>query len=128
MPPCPPSREQAVAGFCVLEKKAINLLVMGFINADRRQIDLIGYSVDEFVDDGSLCRVIAGIVERLDLSDLYSVYSRQGGDAFDSGAMLTIWLLDYSEGQTSTRRVEQLCRRDLHYIYASANLRPDHTI
>lgn len=70
--------------------------------------------------------MIAGIVDRLDVSALYCAYSGQGGDAFDPATMLSIWLFAYTEGQTSTRRVEQLCRRDLHYIYVSSNLNPDH--
>jgi len=99
---------------------------MGFIQANRDQIDMLGYSLAEFVEDGSLSRLIVKLVERLDLSELYSAYSAQGGEAFDPGMMLSVWLLAYSEGQTSTRRLEELCRRDLHYIYLSANLRPDH--
>jgi transposase len=67
------------------------------------------------------------VVEELDLSDLYADYSSQGGDAFDPSAMLATWFLAYSEGQTSTRKLEQQCCRDMHYIYTSSNLKPDHT-
>ena len=40
---------------------------------------------------------------------------------------MATWFLAYSEGQTSTRKLERQCQRDLHYIYTSANLKPDHT-
>src|SRR4030042_5475769 len=41
--------------------------------------------------------------------------------------MLATWFFAYSEGMTSTRKLEARCQRDLHYIYVSANLRPDHS-
>ncbi len=99
---------------------------MGFITASREQLTLFGYSLDDFVDSAAKCRFVAKLVAALDLNDLYADYSSQGGDAFDPGILLATWFLAYSEGETSTRRLEQLCRRDMHYIYTSANLKPDH--
>ena len=99
---------------------------MGFISADRGQLDMLGYSIDELVEEDCQSRQIVSIVEQLDLSGLYADYSTQGGDAMDPTIMLAVWFLAYFEGITSTRKVEALCRRDLQYIYVSANLRPDH--
>jgi transposase len=99
---------------------------MGFITGSREQQTLFGYSLDDFVDESAKCRFIAKLVSRLDLSELYGEYSDQGGDAYDPGLMLATWFLAYSEGITSTRRLEQLCGRDMHYIYISANVQPDH--
>jgi transposase len=99
---------------------------MGFITASREQLTLFGYSLDDFVDLSARCRFIAKVVATLDLNELYGDYSSQGGDAFDPGILLATWFLAYSEGETSTRRLERLCGRDMHYIYTSANLKPDH--
>ena len=100
---------------------------MGFISADRDQMSLFGYSLDDFVPAEAKCRFVAKIVRELDLSDLYADYSPQGGDAYDPATLLATWFFAYSEGVSSTRRLETLCGRDMHYIYVSANLRPDHT-
>ncbi len=100
---------------------------MGFITADRKQLTLFGYSLDDFVEESARCRFIVKMVESLDLSGLYADYSTQGGDAFDPACMLATWFLAYSEGLTSTRKLEQQCQRDMHYIYTSAHLKPDHT-
>lgn len=100
---------------------------MGFISADRKQIDLLGYSLDDFVPSNAKCRFVVDIVSRLDLTELYNRYSSQGADAFDPSIMLATWFFAYSEGVTSTRKLEKLCKRDLHFIYVSANLRPDHS-
>jgi len=45
---------------------------MGFISADRKQIDLLGYSLDDFVPSNAKCRFVVDIVSRLDLTELYN--------------------------------------------------------
>ncbi|NIA22203.1 MAG: IS1182 family transposase [Anaerolineaceae bacterium] len=100
---------------------------MGFISANRSQSHLFGYSLDDFVEPDSKCRHIVRWVERLDMTAIYADYSNQGGDAFDPRLMLATWFFAYSEGVTSTRKLEQLCRRDMHFIFVSAHLQPDHT-
>ena len=99
---------------------------MSFLTADRKQMELLGYSVDELVEHSSLPRFIVDLVDRLDLKEVYDSYSDQGGAALEPSIMLATWFLAYCEGITSSRRIENLCRRDLHYIYISAHLRPDH--
>jgi transposase len=100
---------------------------MGFITNNRNQISFIGYSLDDFVGQQAKCRFVVQLVSELDLQTLYNEYSEQGNDAFDPAAMLSTWFFAYSEGVTSTRKLEARCQRDLHYIYVSANLRPDHS-
>ena len=100
---------------------------MGFITSDRNQLNLLGYSLDDFVPPDAKCRFVARVVSELDLSKLYDDYSIQGNDAFEPSIMLATWFYAYAEGNTSTRKLEQCCKRDLHYIYISANLHPDHS-
>jgi len=100
---------------------------MGFRTANRNQMGLFGYSLDDFVPAEARCRFVVAIVRELDLWKLYADYSPQGGDAYDPATLLATWFFAYSEGISSTRRLEALCERDMHYIYVSANLQPDHT-
>jgi transposase len=100
---------------------------MGFITGDRSQLGLLGYSIDELVPVDSKCRFITSIIAHLDLRELYNRYSDQGNDAFDPGILLATWFFAYAEGITSTRRLEELCKRDTHYMYVSTLLKPDHT-
>jgi transposase len=99
---------------------------MGFISANRKQKDLIGYSLEDFIPKDAKCRFIVDIVSQLDLKKLYNHYSPQGADAYDPAIMLSTWFYGYTEGFTGTRKLEKLCKRDMHFIYVSANLRPDH--
>ena len=100
---------------------------MPFIKGDRDQTALLGYSLSDFVDSGAKCRFVLSLVGRLDLSSLYARYSRQGAEAFDPSMMVALWFYAYCEGITSTRKLEERCLRDTHFIYLSANLKPDHT-
>jgi transposase len=100
---------------------------MNFLSKDRNQTNLIGYSLDDFVPKDAKCRLIVSLVKELNLRKLYSRYSNQGNPAFEPSSMLSTWFLAYCEGETRTRKVEDLCKRDLHFIYISSNLQPDHT-
>lgn len=100
---------------------------MGFISANRKQQVLFGYSLDEFVPPDAKCRFIVDLTEQLNLSCLYRDYSDQGGDAYDPRMMLATWFFAYSEGVRSSRKLEEKCLRDMHFIFISGNLRPDHT-
>jgi transposase len=67
------------------------------------------------------------LVKELNLKKLYIRYSSQGNPAFEPSIMLSTWFLAYCERETRTRKLEELCKRDLHFIYISANLQPDHS-
>lgn len=100
---------------------------MGFISTDRNQTDLFGYRLNDFVPKDAKCRFVVDIVSKLDLTELYQRYSSQGNDAFDPGMMLSTWFYAYSNTVTTTRKLEERCQRDLHYMFVSGNLKPDHT-
>jgi len=100
---------------------------MNFLSKDRNQTQIIGYCLDDFVPRDAKCRLVVTLVNELNLKNLYNRYSSQGNPAFDPSAMLATWFLCYCEGETRTRKLEELCKRDLHFIYISSNLQPDHT-
>ncbi len=100
---------------------------MGFITKDRDQINFLGYSLSDFVPPNAKCRYVVKLISALDLSCLYQRHSSQGNDAFKPSIMLAVWFLAYSEQVSSTRKLEELCKRDLHFIFTAANLQPDHT-
>jgi len=71
---------------------------MGFIKADRSQLNILGYSVSDFASRDKKIRFIVDIVSRLELSSLYARYSDQGGDSYAPDMMLTLWFYAYSQG------------------------------
>lgn len=97
---------------------------MGFITTDRSEIGSI--DILTTLPEKGKSRFVVEIVSQLDLSPLYDSYSSQGGDAYDPAILLATWFYAYSEGETSSRKVEDYCRYDIRFIYISANLQPDH--
>jgi transposase len=100
---------------------------MGFILSDRSQGDLLGYRIDDFAKTDKKSRFVVDLVSQLKLQELFTRYSDQGGDAYSPDMMLALWFYAYSNGITSTRELEELCKYDTRYIYISANQQPDHT-
>lgn len=100
---------------------------MGFIRANREQEIIFGYCLDDFVEKDSKCRYILKIVDQLDLRELYNNYSKQGAESYDPKMLLSIWFLAYSEGITSSRVIEKLCKKHMDFIFISGNLKPDHS-
>jgi len=100
---------------------------MGFINNDRNQMNLLGYSLTDFVPKNAKCRFVIDLVKQLDLSELYARYSNQGSDAYEPSAMLATWFYGYTERVFTTRKLEERCQRDIYFMYVSSNLRPDHS-
>ena len=100
---------------------------MPFIQADRDPAIRRGYSLSDLVEPDAKCRFALSLVQRLDLTALRDRYSNRGAEAFDPAMMLALWFYAYCEGITSTRKLEERCRRDTHFIYLSAQLWPGHT-
>lgn len=100
---------------------------MSFIKADRNQTILLGHCLDDFVEKDAKIRYIVALIDKLDLGKLYSRYSEIGTDAYDPKIMLAIVFLSFTESVYGTRKIEYYCKKHMDYIYASCNLRPDHT-
>jgi transposase len=100
---------------------------MGFISANRKQMDLLGFSLEDLVPKDAKCRFVVDFMSQLDLAQLYQRYSSQGNDAYDPSILLSTWFYAYSERVTTTRKLEDKCQRDLHFMYVSGNLKPDHS-
>lgn len=100
---------------------------MKFFTANRSQQNLLGYSVEDFAKSDAKSHFIVETVSKLNLKKLYSRYSSQGAEAYPPDMMVSLVFYAYSESNTSTRKIENLCHYDTRYIYISCNLRPDHT-
>jgi transposase len=100
---------------------------MGFISSNRAQTDLLGYRIDDFAKSDKKSRFVIDLVTRLNLKELFARYSDQGGDSYSPDMMLALWFYAYSNGITSTRDLEELCKYDTRYMYISGNRQPDHT-
>ncbi len=98
---------------------------MKFKSNSSGQSFLLPPSLDEFVPQDSLARVVLEVVDYLDLKSLYLKYSSDGCPAYHPKIMLRILFYAYSNGIQSSRMIAQRLRQDTHFMYLSGMQIPD---
>jgi transposase len=86
---------------------------------------LLPPQVGDFVAEGSRARILSEIVDSLDISVFRSRYQGGGAPAFHPKMMLKVWLFALMQGIRSSRRLDELLGRDLHFMYLAEMARPD---
>ena len=70
-------------------------------------------------------RIINSIVDSLDLSSFYGLYSEVGRSAYHPRMMLKVVLYAYMNNTYSCRKMESLLLRDIHYIWLAGYEKTD---
>ncbi|WP_418223233.1 IS1182 family transposase [Clostridium isatidis] len=85
-------------------------------------------NIDYMIPVNDSVRLLSQFVEEMDLTDLYSTYSKIKENQVSPMKMLKIMLYAYMNGIYSSRDIELACRRDINFMFllegASA---PDHS-
>jgi transposase len=102
-----------------------------FRDYDQDQLFLMPPSVQEWVKEDSLARFISEVVDGMDargrLDAFYAPYRVDGwgAPAFHPVMMLKVLLYAYTNGVTSSRRIEAMLEVDIAFRYLAANNQPD---
>jgi transposase len=102
-----------------------------FREYDQDQLFLLPPSVQEWVKEDSLARFLSEIVDGMDargrLDGFYAPYRSDGwgAAAFHPVMMLKVLLYAYTNGVTSSRRMEAMLEVDIGFRYLAANNQPD---
>ena len=92
---------------------------------NRKQNLLLPPSLDELVPENHMVRVVDAVIERLDISDILSTYRGGGNSAFNPKMMLKVLVFAYLSNVYSSRRIEDLLRRDIYFMWLAGMKRPD---
>lgn len=94
---------------------------------DPDQMLLLPPSLRDWVPDGDLAHFISDVTDELDLSSIESVYEEEmrGYPPYHPRMMTKLWLYAYAVGQTSSRKLERLARRDVGFMMLAAGNQPD---
>nr|WP_160285712.1 transposase [Pseudomonas knackmussii] len=102
---------------------------MGYIRGEGRdQGSLFPVSLDEWVPEEHLVRVIEAYVARLDLQRLgfsKAQASKVGRPAYDPADLLKLYLYGYFQRVRSSRRLEAECQRNVEVMWLLGRLSPD---
>ena len=92
---------------------------------NRKQNLLLPPSLDELVPENHMVRVVDAVIDRLDISDILSTYRGGGNSAFNPRMMLKVLVFAYLSNVYSSRRIEDLLRRDIYFMWLAGMKRPD---
>lgn len=92
---------------------------------NRKQSLLLPPSLDELVPENHMVRVVDAVIDRLDISDILSTYRGGGNSAFNPKMMLKVLVFAYLSNVYSSRRIEDLLRRDIYFMWLAGMKRPD---
>lgn len=96
------------------------------LNQSNYQLKL-PFDIERIIPENDSVRLLSQLVERMDLSDLYSTYERIPENP-SPRRMLKIVLYSYMDGDFSSRSVETNCRRDINFMYLlEGSPVPDHS-
>ncbi len=89
------------------------------------QLHLLPYSLEDFVPEGHLARLIYEVVEGLDTSAMEDRYSELGQNTYHPKILLKLLYYGYATGVRSGRRIAARCETDTAYMYLAEMYRPD---
>ena len=85
---------------------------------------LIPPVVDDYVGEHNIAKLISAIIDKMDLSKIYTKYKGGGASAYDSRMLLKVWLLGFVYKFYSCRRLAMALGENAAFIWLSGNYLP----
>lgn len=92
---------------------------------NNNQYLLLPPSVEDFIPEGHLARVVSEIVDRLNTSKIEDKYSYLGQNTYHPKILLKILFYGYATGTRSGRKISSKCETDTAFMYLAQMYRPD---
>jgi transposase len=81
------------------------------------QLMLFPQSINEYIPDAHLARLIDKVVEQLDTSDIENKYSELGQNTYHPKILVKLLFYGYAIGERSGRMIARRIETDTAYIY-----------
>ena len=82
---------------------------------------------DMYIEDHEQVRLLNDVINNVYFSDKYCIQSKWNGN-IPEDIMMKILIYGYMNGAYSSRKIEQICRRDIHFMWLlEGYTRPDHS-
>ena len=99
--------------------------LLKFKSEQKVQLFLLPPSIDEFIPESHLARIIDSIVDKLDCSTIEKQYSYLGQKSYHPKMIIKLWIYSYCTGTFSGRKIDAKCETDTAYMFLSSMYRPD---
>ena len=97
---------------------------------NRQQAQLVGYELEDFLDNDNPVRAINAFVDSLNLKQLgftnTLAHSGSGQPAYSPNTMLKLFLYGYRNGICSTRKLARECKRNVEVMWLLDKLSPEY--
>lgn len=81
-------------------------------------------SLEDYLPDDHLGRLVISIVDKLDLTAIESAYSSLGQNAYHPKVLLQVLFYGYTQGIRSGAKLEAACKTNIIFIYLANGHRP----
>jgi transposase len=96
-----------------------------FKEYNQQQIQLLPPSLEDFIGEKDLVRVVNQVVENVDLSGLINQYEGGGTSAYHPKMLTKVLLYGYAMKIYTGRKIAKALRQDVHFMWLAAYQRPD---
>nr|WP_105015599.1 IS1182 family transposase [Polaribacter porphyrae] len=97
-----------------------------FKDYNQQQNWLFPPSIEELIPSEHPVRLVNGVVEQLDLSQLLSEYKKNGQPSYHPKMLLKVMVYAYMDNTYSTRKIEKAMRENINYMWLSGKQVADH--
>jgi len=97
-----------------------------FKRYDQKQPMLLPPSYEELVPGNHPVRVVNEVIERLDITALERSYKGGGTSSYHPRMLLKVVVYAYLRNIYSSRKMEQACGENVHFMWLSGGAKPDH--
>lgn len=87
---------------------------------------LLPPSFEELIDPNHPVRVVNQVVDNLNLDPILAKYAGGGCPAYHPRMMLKVLVYGYVKNLYSSRKIEQECKQNIHFMWLSGMSYPDH--
>jgi len=96
-----------------------------FKKYDQNQQFLLPLSLDSFVPEDHIARILNDIMDAVDITAIESTYSENGSPAYHPRLLLKILLYGYMIDIRSSRDIQKMTSTDTVFMYIAAMQHPD---
>lgn len=97
-----------------------------FKRYEQNQPMLLPPSYEELVPGNHPVRVVNEVIERIDIRELEATYKGGGTSSYHPRMLLKVLVYAYLRNMYSSRKIEEACRENVHFMWLSGGAKPDH--
>jgi len=93
---------------------------------NQKQLFLLPPSIEDFVEENHPVRTVSRIVDEVDIDPLLAKYKGGGTSTYHPKMMLKVIVFAYLRNIYSSRKIEEVLKENVHFMWLSGMNQPDH--